>query len=153
MSFLANSLRACFYRTHREHSTREAELCFQETPERYRGPDRTTSLLLRWRKRRAALHGATLRAAGLGKQCRGRRGQREERRGEESSPCAAAPPKTVGASPRRGTGLPGIFRPGRWFLPVLTFSSAFFIKMPTEVAKIQVHDALLLLLFSSGHRC
>lgn len=78
MSFLASSLRACFYRIHREHSAREADLCFQETPERHRGPDRTASLLLRWRKRRAALHGATLRAAGLGKQCRDRRGQHEE---------------------------------------------------------------------------
>jgi len=76
MSFLANSLRACFYRIHGERSTRAADLCFQRmTPEWHRGPDGTILLLLRRRKRRAAPEGCR-----AGRTALGRRGKHEEGR-------------------------------------------------------------------------
>lgn len=148
MSFLASSPRACFYRSHREPSTREADLCFQEAPERHRGPDGALSLLLRWMKRRAAPHGASPRA---GQPVPGRRGQQEERR--EAEPRTAAPPETAcGSNPTQ--------RPWpSWHLlvwplilasPHLLFS--LLHRSPTEVAKIQVHGACLHSLSSLG-RC
>lgn len=61
MSFQASPLRGCLYRIHREHGSREADLCFQETLERYSGLQGSgnSARARKNRMKRGALHDCT----------------------------------------------------------------------------------------------
>lgn len=134
VSFPANS--KCFYRTQGQRSAGEADLCFQKTPEGHRGSGRTVSLLLRWREKGSS---AWCHPEGCGAE------RRIALHGCSSQSCRSSPTERHWAS--------GLLL--SWTLILtspLMFSSAFFSRIPTEAVKIQVCDAPLISLTSSGHR-